>query len=291
MAPTWTDTHCHLEPADLSLATAADVADVDAAVAATIAAASAAGVGRLIAIGSGHGLAEIRNAIGLAHRYPNIVAAIGVHPHDADCLATGDTAASELWQAIVAAAADPKVVAIGETGLDYHYQHAGPAAQASLLRRFIDLAAAVAKPLTLHIRSDEHTGARAAADAHADARQIVAESAAVGAAPGGVVHCFTGGESDAIAWLNLGFYISFSGIVTFKTAQAIRDAARIVPADRLLLETDAPYLAPIPHRGKRNQPAYLVHTAALLAELRGVSVAELASQTTANASRLFRLPS
>jgi TatD DNase family protein len=182
-----------------------------------------------------------------------------------------------LFAEIARLSRDPKVVCVGETGLDYYYKYSTPEEQQALLRRFCQLSREVGKPLSLHIR-----------DAHDDARRIVAEGD--GPAAGGVIHCFTGTPDDARKWLDLGLHLSFSGIVTFKSATAIQAACRLAPPDRLLLETDCPYLTPAPLRGKRNEPAYLVHTAAFVARLRGVPEAELAQATSQATRRLFRLP-
>jgi TatD DNase family protein len=306
----WIDSHCHLEPEDFCRpAGAADGLPRDERPE-VLQRARAAGVSRLIVIGSGHGLAEVRNAIAFAHAEPQLFAAIGVHPHDATIVESPGAAPSEpgtqspgeypgqpssrpaaggrppvpgprgeaLWELIAhLAATEPRVVAVGETGLDYYYKHAPPAHQQALLRRFVRLSARTGKPLSLHIR-----------DAHADAQRIISEEG--GAPAGGVVHCFTGGPDEAQSWLALGFHISLSGIVTFKSAAAIQAAAQLVPAARLLLETDCPYLAPVPRRGQRNEPAYLVHTGTFVARLRGVSPAELAATSTRAAEELFRLP-
>ncbi|MFO0572922.1 MAG: TatD family hydrolase [Polyangia bacterium] len=293
------DTHCHLEPDDFRR-TAPD-GGTDAAQFIderpdVLERAHRAGLVQLVVIGSGHGLDEIRNAVALASSHEALFAAVGVHPHDARTVinpdrpdepseaeggrtpqrATRGPRGEALWHEIETAAAAPRVVAVGETGLDYYYNYSLPEEQQALFRRTLRLSAKVHKPVVLHIR-----------DAHPEALRIVAEE---GAPAGGVVHCFTGGPDEARAWLELGFYISLSGIVTFKSAAAIQAAARLVPSDRLLLETDCPYLAPVPHRGKRNEPAYLVHTAAFVAKLRGVALPELAAATTAAARRLFRLP-
>lgn len=294
------DTHCHLEPddfrrpADASTEGGGGFIDERPDV---LGRAHAAGLVQLVVIGSGHGIDEIRNAVALATSHAALFAAVGVHPHDARTvispdrpldeasgpegghtpkLATSGPRGEALWREIEAAAAAPRVVAVGETGLDYYYKYSLPEEQQALFRRTLRLSAEVHKPVVLHIR-----------DAHPEALRIVAEE---GAPAGGVVHCFTGGPDEARAWLELGFYISLSGIVTFKSAAAIQAAARLVPSDRLLLETDCPYLAPVPHRGKRNEPSYLVHTAAFVANLRGVALPELAAATTAAARRLFRLP-
>lgn len=299
--PTFIDSHCHLEPADFrsppdpAIAAQSDGAkavDADER-AAVLARAQQAGVSRLIAIGSGSGRAEIENALALARRYSHIVAAIGIHPHDAKNI-EGQDAGSEpgalrpfselapesarLWQEIVAWAAEPRVVAIGETGLDYHYNHSPPAAQRALMRRFVALGNAVGKPLSLHIR-DAHAEALAIVDGEGDATRA--------ARHGGVVHCFTGDLAEARCWLDRGFHISLSGIVTFKSAASLREVAAYVPPDRLLLETDSPYLAPVPLRGRKNEPANLPVTAAVVAALRGVSVDDLAQQTSRACERLF----
>jgi TatD DNase family protein len=260
------DSHCHLEQKDFL---SADGADERPAV---VARAEQAGVSQLVCIGSGASLAEVDNAIAWAERHPHIWAAIGIHPHDA---ARMDEAT---FARIAELARHPRVVAVGETGLDYHYDHSPRPVQAAVYARFLRLAAEVRKPVTLHVR-----------DAHEEARAIFADAA--DASLGGIVHCFTGGPADAEAWLGLGLHISFSGILTFKSATAIQEAARLVPADRILVETDCPYLAPIPHRGKRNEPAFVVHTAAKLAELRGQTLAEIATLTSANAARLLGIAS
>jgi TatD DNase family protein len=252
------DSHCHLEEKDFG----PDREPV-------IERARQAGVDRLICIGSGAGLDEIRNAVALAGSHDNIWAGVGIHPHDVARMPDGALAEVEAL-----ATHNPRVVAVGETGLDYHYNHSPPEAQKAALAQFAQIARRAGKPLSLHIR-----------DAHADALDILASEDA----RSGVVHCFTGNLDEAKRWVALGYHISFSGVVTFKSAEAIREAAAWVPLDRVLLETDCPYLAPVPLRGKKNEPAYLVHTAQLVATTRGIDVAELADATTANALRLFGL--
>jgi TatD DNase family protein len=170
------------------------------------------------------------------------------------------------------------VVAIGETGLDYYYNHSPHDTQQVAFRRFIELAHAVQKPVVCHIR-----------DAHEEARAILRDGRA--AELGCVIHCFTGTPDDAREYAAMGCYVSFSGIVTYKTAQPLRDSVPLVPRDRLMIETDCPYLAPVPKRGKRNEPAYVVHTAEVVAQCAGLSFEELARLTTENASRVYRLPS
>jgi TatD DNase family protein len=255
-----TDSHCHLELKDFG-----DERD------AVIARAQAAGVGSLICIGSGASLDEVRNAVSLAESHANIWAAIGIHPHDVARMPPD--AMSEIEKLAVD---HPRVVAVGETGLDYHYNYSPPEAQQQSMRDFIRIAHRAGKPVSFHIR-----------DAHDDARKIMTEER-IGEV-GGVIHCFTGNLADAQAYVALGLSISFSGIVTFKSAKDIQQAAAWVPADKILIETDCPYLAPVPMRGKRNEPAYLVHTAGFVAQLRGVPVAELAEQTREGARKLFKL--
>jgi TatD DNase family protein len=193
-----------------------------------------------------------------------------VHPHDA----AGPTSAD--LDELRALCATPEVVAIGECGLDYHYDHSPREEQRERFAGQIAIAADLGKPLVVHTR-----------EADQDTAELL--RAGVGAA-GGVIHCFTGDWAAARSYLDLGLFISLSGVLTFKNAGALREAAAQIPLDRLMLETDSPFLAPIPHRGKRNEPAHVRVTAARLAELRGVSLAEIEAATTANARRALRLP-
>jgi TatD DNase family protein len=255
-----TDSHAHVDGPEF---------DGDRAV--VLARARAAGVRRIIVIGAVGDIASAQRAIDLAEADPDIFAVIGTHPHDAEHLTDA------WWQTHERLARHPRVVAIGETGLDYYYDHSPREAQAVAFRRFIALAQAVDKPIVCHIR-----------DAHAEARAILADSGA--AQVGGIIHCFTGDADDAAAYVELGFHVSFSGIVTYKNAQPIRDAVRRVPLDRILIETDCPYLAPVPQRGKRNEPAFVVHTAEVVAREAGVTLEALARATVANTARLLRLP-
>jgi TatD DNase family protein len=254
-----TDSHCHLEPKDF--------ADRDEA----IARAREAGVQRMVCVGSGAGFDEIRNAVALAERDPQMWAAVGIHPHDAARAPAG--VFDELERL---ATTHARVVAVGETGLDYHYNYSPADEQRQVMRTHLAIARRASKPVSFHIR-----------DAHEEAARILMEEK-IGET-GGVIHCFTGGLEDAKRYVALGLHLSFSGIVTFKSAGAIREAAAWAPLDRILVETDCPYLAPIPMRGKRNEPAYLVHTARFLAELLGRPLDEFAAVTSANAERLFRL--
>ncbi|MBI3072663.1 MAG: YchF/TatD family DNA exonuclease [Deltaproteobacteria bacterium] len=233
--------------------------------------ARAAGVGAFVVIGASDGLEANEAALKLATTRDDCVATVGLHPHDAHlCDEQARATIREM-------AAHPKVVAVGETGLDYHYKHSTPDEQRAAFREFVRLARDVRKPLVIHER-----------DAHDDCLTVLREERAE--TVGGVIHCFTGDAPFAQGCLDLGFYISVSGIVTFKNAVALRDVIRGIPIERLLIETDAPYLAPVPHRGKRNEPAFVVDTAQTLAMLFGVSVNDIARITSVNARRLFRLP-
>jgi TatD DNase family protein len=235
-----------------------------------LARARAAGVRRMIVIGAVGDPSSAERSVALAEQDPDIWATVATHPHDVEKMTP------DWWAVHERLAADPRVVAIGETGLDYYYDHSPREAQGAAFRRFIQLAHTVGKPVVCHIR-----------DAHEDARAILVEERAMEL--GGVVHCFTGTPDDARAYAALGCYVSFSGIITYKTAQPIRDAVAFVPKDRILIETDCPYLAPIPKRGKRNEPAFVVHTAAVVAQCAGLDLAELAAISTANTQRVFRL--
>ncbi len=206
--------------------------------------------------------------IGLAERHANLFASVGVHPDNADCDEPDEAKLLEL-------AAHPKVVAIGETGLDYYWHKDSPEWQRTRFRTHIRAARHCTKPLIIHTR-----------DSAADTLRLMREECAGDA--GGVMHCFTETREVAEQALDLGFYISFSGIVSFKNAEALRDVARFVPADRLLVETDSPYLAPMPFRGKTNQPAYVRHVAQAVADARGESLTAVAEVTTRNFFRLFK---
>ncbi len=254
------DSHCHLDQ---------DAFDDDRD--AVIARARAAGVGRMITIGAGGTLRSNRAAIALAERDPDIYATVAVHPHDTSEITDATWAELRpLW-------AHPRVVAVGETGLDYYYEHSTPETQRTQLRRFIREAGRAGLPLVIHCR-----------DAYPDLLAIFREEDA--AAVGGVIHCFSGTAAEADACLALGFALSFSGIVTFKNAATLRDVAHTTPLDRLLIETDAPFLAPIPHRGKRNEPALVRHVAEEIARATGRSLDDVAAATSRNAERVFRLP-
>ena len=253
------DSHCHLDPQYF----AADLQEV-------LARARAAGIEAFVCVGVGRRLEAPQEAVALAAAEPDIFATVGVHPHDVAAMTEAD------WGALEELARRPRVVGIGETGLDYYYDHSPREAQQAAYRRFVAMARGAGLPVVSHVR-----------DAHEEAAAILRDEKA----GDGVIHCFSGGVTEARAYLDLGQYLSFSGILTFKTAGNIREAAAFAPLDRILIETDAPYLAPIPHRGKKNEPAYIAQTLATLASVRGLPLAEVESATTANARRLFRLPS
>lgn len=253
------DSHCHLDRLDLS----AHGGSLDAA----LAAARARGVGHFLCIGiSADNAAAVK---ALSERYTDVDCTVGVHPLD---LQPGVAPALD-W--LLAELNHPHVVAIGETGLDYHYEPEAAELQRQAFRLHLQAAQITGKPVIVHTR-----------EARADTLALLREAALPQA---GVLHCFTEDWPMAKAALDLGFYISLSGIVTFRNADALREVARQVPADRLLIETDAPYLAPIPHRGKPNLPEYVRDVAEFLAPLRGVAVDTLAEQTTQNFQRLFPL--
>ncbi|MGE5268164.1 MAG: TatD family hydrolase [Thiohalocapsa sp.] len=247
------DSHCHLDFADFA-------AERDA----VIARAHAAGVGTFLTIGTR--LDEFPGVREIAERYDDVWCSVGAHPHEAaDHVAT--TAAQ-----LAALASHPRVVAIGETGLDYHYDQSPHDAQQSVFRAHIAAAQESGLPLIIHAR-----------EADDDVARILREEAAAA----GVLHCFSSGRGLAEAALDLGFYISISGIVTFRNAEELRAIVRDVPLDRLLVETDAPYLAPVPYRGRRNEPAFVAATAAAVAALKDITPAELAVITTDNFFGLF----
>src|SRR5579863_2373902 len=253
------DSHCHLDFAEY----AGDRGQV-------LARARGAGVSAFVCIGSGRDTASAREAVELAALEGDIWATVGVHPHDVARMSEAD------WTELEGLARAPRVVGVGETGLDYHYDHSPRDAQRAAYERFVGLARAARRPVISHVR-----------DAHDDAVEILRGAGA--AEVGGVIHCFTGGVGEARKYLDLGHHLSFSGILTFKNAGSIREAAAFAPVERILVETDAPYLAPIPYRGKRNEPAYIVETLRVLAEVRGEAVADVDAATTANTRRLFRL--
>ena len=255
---TWVDAHCHLQ---LEIGEARfSPADADA----QVRRARAADVEWMVCVGTG--LETSRQAVDLAAQYDDVYATVGLHPHDASNL-------DAEWDGIAALVGGERVVAIGEAGFDLHYTHSPRAEQEEAFRRHILLAHDVDRPLMIHSREAWDETFRALDDEGVPARTIF--------------HCFTGGPDEARRALDRGCYLSFSGIVSFKAADDVRAAAALAPADRVLVETDSPYLAPAPHRGKPNEPAYLPLVGAALAGARGVDVGEVAELTRANAARVF----
>jgi len=250
------DSHCHLDFPDFA-------AELDA----VVARAEAAGVGRMVTISTR--VRRHAQLLSIAERFASVTCSVGTHPHHAD--EELDVTAEEL----IARAQHPKVVAIGEAGLDYHYDNAPRAAQEQGFRTHIAAARASGLPLVIHAR-----------EADDDTARILEEESRKGAFKA-VLHCYTGGPELARRALALGHFISFTGIVTFKNSAALRAIAKSVPADRFLVETDAPYLAPLPYRGKRNEPAYVVEVAKVLADVRGTTLDEISRQSTTNFFKLF----
>ena len=250
------DSHCHLDFPELTT----DEAGV-------LARARTAGVGGMLTIGTR--LDQFDRVRAIAERHDNVWCSVGVHPHEAK--EEGQRTPDRL----IEAARHPKVVGIGETGLDFYYEHSPREEQAESFRAHIAASRQTGLPLIVHTR-----------DADAETGDMLEEEYGKGAFPG-VIHCFSTGRAMAERALALGLYISISGIVTFKAAEDLRSIVRDIPLDRLLVETDAPYLAPIPKRGKTNEPAFVAHTAAKVAELKGIGLAELEAATTDNFFRLF----
>jgi TatD DNase family protein len=250
-----TDSHAHLD--DARFATDRD---------ALIQRAWDSGVRRILTIGNGTGPDDMGCGIPVAEAYAWIFASVGIHPHDA---AKVEERHYEMMEHL---AKHPKVLAIGETGLDYHYDNSPRDVQREVFRRELQLAAKLDLPAIIHTR-----------EADTDTEEILRTVGPVR----GVFHCFSSGRSLAEAALEMGFMISFSGIVTFPSARSVAEIARAIPADRLLIETDCPYLAPVPHRGKRNEPAFVVDTARFLADVRGITLEQLTLETSQNFTRLF----
>jgi len=251
------DSHTHIQGKEYA-------GDVEA----VIARAREAGVEKIIAVGGAGDMSSNTEAVALAKTFPDIYATVGMHPHDAK-----DVGADELKKLKDLAAA-PKVIAVGETGLDYYYDHSPRDVQRRVFAEFIHLARETGLPIVVHER---------------DAAQDVADLLRTEGAGElrGVIHCFTGDYEAACAYLDLGFYISFTGIITFKNANLLREVVRRVPLDRMLVETDSPYLTPVPHRGKRNEPAYVQYVAETIAKIKCVSLEEVARVTTQNVRELF----
>jgi TatD DNase family protein len=252
------DSHCHL-----------DSLEFDADREGVIARALEAGVEHMVAIGTGNGPPDLEAGIRLADKYAPFFATVGIHPHDADKAGLAD------FDRLAELVSHPKVVALGEIGLDYHYDFSPRETQKSAFIRQMEIAAAANKPIVIHTR-----------EAWDDTVALL-EQYWKPHGIGGIMHCFSGGPIEARRALDLGFYLSFGGIVTFPKALDVQAAAKEAPADRILVETDAPYLAPVPKRGKRNEPALIVHTARKLAELRGQSLEEVSRVTSDNFRRLL----
>jgi TatD DNase family protein len=250
------DSHCHLDFPDF-----AD--DLDG----VVARAAAAGIGRIVTISTR--VRRLDGLLAIAERFPNVYCSVGTHPHNAD--EEDGIPPAEL----IELTRHPKVVALGEAGLDYFYQHGSPQAQERGFRAHIAAARATDLPLVIHTR-----------DADDDCGRILEDEMTKGSFRA-VLHCYTGGRELAMKAISLGLAISFTGILTFKKSQALRDLAAELPADRIMVETDAPYLAPGKFRGKRNEPSYVVEIAKVLADARGVSLEEISRQTTENFFRLF----
>ncbi|HEY5047621.1 MAG TPA: TatD family hydrolase [Rhizomicrobium sp.] len=250
------DSHCHLDFPEF----APELADV-------VARAQAAGVSTCVSIGTT--LAGFSRVYEVAERFANVFCSVGIHPHEAEKEPLGNA------QPLIERARHAKVVGIGETGLDYYYGNSPRAAQIANFRVHIAAARETGLPLIVHTR-----------DAEGDTIAILREEMGEGAFTG-LIHCFTGSQTLADAALDLGFFISASGIMTFRKSDALRAVLKTVPLENLLVETDAPYLAPMPHRGKRNEPAFITHTAQMLAELKDVPPDTFADTTTGNFFRLF----
>jgi TatD DNase family protein len=253
------DSHAHIQGKEYA-------GDVEA----VIARARDAGVDKIIAVGGAGEMSSNHDAVALADSYENVYATVGMHPHDAK-----DVGAEEL-QNLRGLTVHPKVIAVGETGLDYYYSHSPHGVQRRVFAEFIHLARQTGLPLVVHER-----------DAARDAAQLL-RSEGKGDLRG-VLHCFTGNYEAACAYLDLGFYLSFTGIITFKNADPLRDVVRQVPLEKILIETDSPYLTPVPHRGKRNEPGYVRLVAETLALVKSVPLEEVAHITSANVRDLFRI--
>lgn len=260
------DSHAHLEGHRF-----------DADREAVIARAREAGIEAIVAIGNGDGPVNFDCGILLAEKYEFIYATIGIHPHEAKL---ADQAAFDRMEQL---AQRPKVIAWGEIGLDYYYDHSPRELQQQVFVKQMELARAVKLPIVIHCRPSDNSE-----NAWDDCLRLIAEQW-VPSGLGGILHCFTGNTVQAKRALDMGFMISFAGNVTFPKAQQIRDAAREVPMDRILIETDCPFLAPIPYRGKRNEPAFVKEVARQIGELRGFSPEEIGMQTGHNFQRFFSL--
>jgi len=253
------DSHAHIQGKEYA-------GEVDA----VIERARAVGVEKIIAVGGAGDMSSNTEGIALADSFSNIYATVGMHPHDAK-----DVGAEELRQ-LRELTFHPKVIAVGETGLDYYYDHSPWDVQRRVFTHFIHMARETALPIVVHER-----------DAAQDAAELLRAEGE--GQLRGVIHCFTGNYEAACAYLDLGLYLSFTGIITFKNAEPLRDVVRKVPLERMLVETDSPYLTPVPHRGKRNEPACVRFVAEMIAEIKALPLEEVAETTTRNVQDLFKI--
>jgi TatD DNase family protein len=253
------DSHAHIQGPEYA-------SDVEA----VVKRAQLAGVEKIIVVGGAGELSSNEAAVALAESHPGLYATVGMHPHDAKDV--GEEEIEKLNQLT----AKPKVVAVGETGLDFYYNHSPHEVQRKIFARFIQMACETGLPLVVHER-----------DAFNDTAELLRNEG--GGQVRGVVHCFTGDYQAAQKYLDLGFYLSFTGIITFKNAEPLRDVVRAVPLEKMFVETDSPYLTPVPHRGKRNEPAYVHFIAETIAKVKGLSFEEVARVTTHNVRELFRI--
>lgn len=251
------DSHAHIQGSEFA-------ADFQA----VIDRAHVAGVEKIVVVGGAGELSSNEAAVAVAHTFPGLFATVGMHPHNAKDVSEEDL------KRLKELTADTKVVAVGETGLDFYYDHSPRDLQMKIFARFIHMARETDLPIVVHDR-----------DAHREIAELLRSEG--GGELRGVIHCFTGDYEAAKTFLDLGFYLSFSGIITFKNAEPLRDVARKSPLERMLVETDSPYLAPAPHRGKRNEPAFVRLVAEAIAQVKGVGVDEVAEVTSLNARLLF----
>jgi TatD DNase family protein len=264
--PIFVDSHAHLE-----------MEQFDADRSAMLQRAKDAAIETILAIGSGTGPGSLDCAIQLAQQYEFIYATIGIHPHEAELASDAD------FEELTQLAKRPKVIAWGEIGLDYFYDHSPRDIQQQVFLKQLRLAQAAKLAIVIHCRPSDHSE-----DAWEDCLKLLVEHWAPSGL-GGILHCFTGTWAHAQRALDMGFMISFAGNVTFPKAQQIREAAKQVPLDRMFIETDSPFLAPVPHRGKRNEPSFVRETARQLGELRGLTTEEVGLQTAKNFYRFFSL--
>jgi len=255
------DSHCHFDRAD------------SAYVEAALERARAAGLVHAVIVGQFQGPGDWGIALEVAAAHPEfLTATLGIHPHEAERATEADL------EHLERTCARPEIHAVGEAGLDYYYEHSPREVQRQVFRKQCALAKRLGKPLVVHVRESTKGG-----DAHPECEAILKEEGV----SQGVIHCFTGDTEAARRYLDLGFLLSLSGVVTYKKTEALQDAVRFAPLDRLMVETDSPYLAPIPYRGKKNEPSYVIETAKKVAELKGVTLERVAEVTTANAAALF----